>query len=142
MRDAAVLLSGHEQRVEDSSAVVDGDVAEHGDLAGLGIDLDHRHVRAERVRGVGAVEVEFVAQRRGLEVAGQLGCVARGNGQFAPGHDSARYAGHVQAAFARRLDDFGAAHDAADGIRRRQQQCAKSNPRNVGSVGAVGPPEG
>ena len=62
--DAAVLLAGDQQRVEDAPAVVDGDVAQHRDLAGLGVDLDDRHVRAERERRVGAVEVELVAQRR------------------------------------------------------------------------------
>ena len=77
LRDAAVLLAGDEQRVQDATAVVDGDVAQHRDLAGLGVDLDHRHVRAERERRVGAVEVELVAQRRGLETVGQLRRVAR-----------------------------------------------------------------
>ena len=37
--DAAVLLAGDEHRIEDATAVVDGDVAEHGDPAGLGVDL-------------------------------------------------------------------------------------------------------
>ena len=64
--DAAVLLAGDEQRVEDAPAVVDGDVAQQRHGAGLGVDLDDRDVRAERVRRVGAVEVELVAQRPGL----------------------------------------------------------------------------
>ena len=42
---------------------------------GLGVDLDDRHVGAERERRVGAVEVELVAQRRRLEAVGQLGGV-------------------------------------------------------------------
>src|SRR6266576_1431657 len=53
--DAAVLLAGDEERVEDAAAVVDGDVAEHGDVPVFGGDLDHRDVRSERVGGVGAV---------------------------------------------------------------------------------------
>ena len=42
--DAAVLLAVHEHRVEDAAAVVDGDVAQHRDVTGLGVDLDDRHV--------------------------------------------------------------------------------------------------
>ena len=75
--DAAVLLAANEQRVEDAAAVVDGDVAQHRDAAGLGVDLDDRDVRAERERRVGAVEVELVAQRARLEAVGQLRRVLR-----------------------------------------------------------------
>ncbi len=67
LRDAlgepAVLLALDEQRVEDAPAVVDGDVPPRRDLAGLGVDLDHRHVRAERERGAVLVEVEPGVQR-------------------------------------------------------------------------------
>ena len=48
LRDAAVLLAGDEQRVEDPPAVVDRDVTQQLDRAGLGVDLDDRDVRAER----------------------------------------------------------------------------------------------
>ena len=44
---AAVLLAGDQQRVEDPSAVVDGDVAQRADPAGVEVDLDDRDVRAE-----------------------------------------------------------------------------------------------
>ena len=47
---AAVLLAGDDQRVEDPAAVVDGDVAQRRDLAGLDVDLDDRDVGAERER--------------------------------------------------------------------------------------------
>ena len=70
--DAAVLLAGDEQRVEDAAAVVDGDVAHQPHAAGLGVDLDDGDVRAERVRRVAAVEVELVAQRPRLHAVGQL----------------------------------------------------------------------
>ena len=48
--DAAVLLAGDDQRVEDPAAVVDRDVAQRRDQAGLGVDLDDRDVGAERER--------------------------------------------------------------------------------------------
>ena len=41
---------GDEQRVEDAAAVVDRDVAQQLDPAGLAVDLDDRDVRAERER--------------------------------------------------------------------------------------------
>ncbi len=48
--DAAVPLALGEQRVEHGARVVDGDEpAQHG-LAGLGVDLGHGDVRAERER--------------------------------------------------------------------------------------------
>ena len=53
-----------EHRVEDATAVVDRDVAEQLDLAGLGVDLDDRDVRAERERRLTLVEVEGVRERR------------------------------------------------------------------------------
>ena len=49
-RDAAVLLSFDEQRIEHRAAVVDGDVAHEPHRAGVGIDLDHRDVSAEGKR--------------------------------------------------------------------------------------------
>ena len=49
--DAAVALPVGEQRVEDAAGVVDGDVAHQLDAPGLGVDVDHRHVGAERERG-------------------------------------------------------------------------------------------
>ena len=49
-REPAVLLAVDEHRVEDAAAVVDRDVADRLDPAGLGVDLDDRDVRAERER--------------------------------------------------------------------------------------------
>ena len=45
---AAVTLALGEQRVEDGAGVVDGDQPAQVDPPGLGVDLDHRHVGAER----------------------------------------------------------------------------------------------
>ena len=79
--DPAVLLAADEQRVEDPPAVVDRDVAQQLDLAGLGVDLDERDVATERERGVGPVEVELVGEpgfhvgRATRVVAGRLGQV-------------------------------------------------------------------
>jgi hypothetical protein len=64
-------VAGYEQRVEDAAAVVHRDVPKHPHVAGLGVDFNHRHVRAERERRVGPVEVELVAQRARLESVGQ-----------------------------------------------------------------------
>jgi hypothetical protein len=60
--DAAVLLALDEQRREHRAAVVDGDVADEAHLAGLGVDLDHGDVRAERERGTLLVEVELAVE--------------------------------------------------------------------------------
>ena len=50
LRDAAVLLAGDEQRVDDPAAVVDRDVADQLDPSGVAVDLDDRDVRTERER--------------------------------------------------------------------------------------------
>jgi hypothetical protein len=49
--DAAVPLALGEHRVEHRARVVDGHVPQQRDLAGLGVHLDHGHVRAEREGG-------------------------------------------------------------------------------------------
>jgi hypothetical protein len=48
-----VDLALGEQRVGDLARVVDGDVAQELGQAGLGVDLDDRDVRAERVARIG-----------------------------------------------------------------------------------------
>ena len=57
LRDAAVDLALDDHRVDDVAAVVDRDVLLQIDAAGLGVDLDHRDVRAERPDEVGRIEV-------------------------------------------------------------------------------------
>ena len=55
--DPALHLTLGEHRVEDDAAVIDGDVAPQPRVAGRGVDLDHGHVRPERVRGLRGLEV-------------------------------------------------------------------------------------
>ena len=62
-RDAAVLLPFDEQWVEHRAAVVDRDVADEADLAGLGVDLDDRDVGAEGERCSALVEVGVGTER-------------------------------------------------------------------------------
>ena len=57
-RDASVLLAFDEQRIEHRAAVVDGHMTQQPDGAGIGVDLDHRDVRAERERRAALVEDE------------------------------------------------------------------------------------
>ena len=71
LRDAAVLLARDEQRVEDPAAVVDRDVAEQLDAAGLAVDLDDGDVRAEREGRVALVEVELVRRAPGSMPVGR-----------------------------------------------------------------------
>ncbi len=72
-----MLLPAHEQRVEDPTAVVDGDVADQLDPAGLGVDLDDCNVRTERVGRLALVEVERVREPR-FHVRRELRGIARG----------------------------------------------------------------
>ncbi len=57
LRDPAVLLTGHDQRVEDAAAVVDRNVPQRRDHAGVEIDFDDCDVRAERERRTVLLEV-------------------------------------------------------------------------------------
>jgi hypothetical protein len=63
LRNATVLLPADDE-VEDPAAIVDGDVTEHLDPTGLGVDLDHRDVRLERERRAVLVDVELRRQGR------------------------------------------------------------------------------
>ena len=83
-------------RIQDATAVVDRDVAQHLDLPGLGVDLDHRDVRPEREGRIGAVEIEFVTQWRRFHVGGQLGRILRRSSQFDPRDVLRRHAGDLQ----------------------------------------------
>ena len=60
-----------DQRVDLHAAVVDGDVLQHVDGAGLGVDLDDADVRAERPREVGRVVGDLRLEVR-LEAVGQV----------------------------------------------------------------------
>ena len=66
-----------------ATAVVDRDVADVLDAAGLDVDLDDRDVRAERERRVALVEVERVGER-GLHPGGQLRRVLRRDRELGP----------------------------------------------------------
>ena len=64
LRDPAVLLARHEQRIEDASR---SRRRRHGgrlDLARLDVDLDDGDMRAERIGRLALVEVEFVRRAR------------------------------------------------------------------------------
>ena len=62
LRDPAVHLAVDDQRVDHRADVVDRDVADEPRVAGLGVDLDDR-----RVRAAGPREVRRVVRRRRLE---------------------------------------------------------------------------
>ena len=79
-----MLLTGDEERVENTTAVVDGDVATHRHLAGVSVDLDNRNMRTERERRVGAVEVELMSKCARLDTGGQLRSVTRRNREVTP----------------------------------------------------------
>src|SRR6056297_518141 len=116
--DPAVDLPVEQQRIEHAAGVVAGDLAQVTDLPGAGVDLDHRHVGAERERGLlGRVrggDREFVVVGTGRD------------GQVGPRLGHRRRPGHVEGAgvlvehhvglvgleqlggeLARRVDQFG-----------------------------------
>ena len=97
--DAAVLLALDEQRVEHGAAVVDRDVPHEAHLAGVGVDLDHRDVGAERERRAVLVEVELAGQRSAL--------VGGATGEVAPGERLRRHTGDADRAGRRVDDDVG-----------------------------------
>ena len=98
-----MLLALDEQRVEHRAAVVDGDVAQQSDLAGVGVDLDHGDVGTERERRVALVEVEL----------GQPRCLARPSSsarsaqQLAPVERLGRHTGDADRAGRGVDDDVG-----------------------------------
>ena len=63
--DAAVDLALEQHRVEHPAGVVAGDVADQLHLAGLGVDLDHGDVRAERERRPAGLEERGVGRPSG-----------------------------------------------------------------------------
>ncbi|CAB4882202.1 unannotated protein [freshwater metagenome] len=60
--DTAVLLASNKHRVEDTTAVIHGEVVDEACVTGLFVDLDDGDVRAERVGGVALGEIEFVGE--------------------------------------------------------------------------------
>ena len=70
LRQAAVNLSFHDQRVDQIAGVVDRHQLQQLRLASLAIDFEHRDVAAERIGVVGRLEERFVAEAR-LEILGQ-----------------------------------------------------------------------
>ena len=89
---AAVDLALGDQRVDDRAGVVDRDQALQVDRAGLGVDLDHRHVGAERERRLGGGEVGLGAQ------LGQPSAGVEPRGELAPVQPGLGRAGDVEAA--------------------------------------------
>ena len=71
LREPAVDLPLDDDRVHDRADVVDGDVAQQLDGAGLGVDLDDRDVRARRPREVRRVVHVRLLEAR-LETLGQV----------------------------------------------------------------------
>ena len=81
----AVPLALGEQRVQHEARIVHRDQPPQHHLAGLGVDLDHRDVRAERVGGAGRAEHRAHQQLVLLRQAGQR-------------HRGVRVAGHLERA--------------------------------------------
>ena len=85
-------LALEQQRVEDASGVVAGHVADEAAVAGLGVDLDHGDVRAERER-----------RRSGGSTSRSSAaapCSGRGAGQVGPRRRHGRRARDVERAAA------------------------------------------
>ena len=71
--DATVTLALNEQRIDERAGIVAGDHAHEACLAGVGVDLDDRHVRAER-EGRCAGEILRGGKTTGVgSVVGDLG---------------------------------------------------------------------
>ena len=87
--DAAVHLALDDQRVDLVAAVVDGDVRQQVDRAGLRVDLDHADVGAEREREVGRV-VGDLGLEVGLHAVGQVVGGERLEGDRGQRHRSGR----------------------------------------------------
>ena len=76
--DATVLLTGHQQGIDDAPAVVDRDMTDRIHLARLHIDLDHRHVGSEGERGAILGEVDSRRQRAEGAVVTGMAVAVRG----------------------------------------------------------------
>src|SRR4030095_7241844 len=62
LRQAAVNLSFHDQRVDQMTVIVDGDELQEVGLTSLAIDLEHGDVATERVGVVRRLEIGVRAQ--------------------------------------------------------------------------------
>ena len=92
-----MLLTGDEQRVHDLAAVIDRDDARQLDLAGVGIDFDHRDVRTERERRAVGHVVELVPQA--VEHVGRAAQrVLHRARELGPRQAARRNTGHFEAA--------------------------------------------
>ena len=84
-------LAVGDQRVDDPARVVDGDHPLERDATGLGVDLDHGQVGAERERRLAGGEVDLGAQ------LGQPSLLRHAGGQIAPGQGRLGRPGDVEA---------------------------------------------
>ena len=121
-RDAAVLLAGDDERVEHEAAVVDGDVTQEPDPAGLGVHLDHRHVGAERKAGLGLLE-----DHRGAEAVG-LGLI------LAPGWYHLRPSVGAALRIGGGLGELGPAERRGRARRRRRGRPPSSSTMSSGAA--------
>src|SRR5678815_3243943 len=75
LRDTPVLLTFDDDRVDNTSAIVDGDEAHEVDCTGCGIYFDHRGVYAVGIRGTVLVDVgtgaEVTGRYKGRDVRRQ-----------------------------------------------------------------------
>ena len=100
LRDAAVLLAGDEHRVDDRAAVVDRDVAQQLDAAGVGVDLDDRDVRRRTgTTTTAGVEVELVRELRFHALGPARGVLHRGR-ELGPRQRARGHAGDLETAVA------------------------------------------
>lgn len=80
----AVDFAGHDHGVHDRAAVVGGDQAPQVDVVELGVDLDHRQMRAEGIGALALLEVLLGGQARvAEETTAMLACYL--GGQIRPG---------------------------------------------------------
>ena len=91
-------LTLHDERVDLVAAVVDGDVSDQLDAAGLLVDLDDRDVHPEREREVGWVPRD-VAVEVGLHAVGEVVCRERFERDGLDRHRLCRCATHPEFAF-------------------------------------------
>ncbi len=133
-------LPVYQQPVEDGAAVVDGDVASHGDLAGLGVHLHHRQVGAERVGSFALIEDHLRRQPR-LHAGRQRLGTGGGGGQLTPGEAGVGYAGYPDSAVSEHGDVFRAGLDEVgdDALRLLQHLGSGSQHGTATQLQGAGP---
>ena len=146
LADTAVLLAGDEERVHDLAAVVDRDDPHELDPTGVGVDLDHRDVRAERERRAVGDVVELVPQA--VEHVGRAAQrVFHGARELDPRQPARRHAGHFEAAAVADDDVVGARLEHVGrellGLREhllaRTEQRAPADLQGAGAAGSAAP---